>query len=447
MDLLDKIKKAGVTGAGGAGFPTHVKLNCKVGSLIVNAAECEPLLRTDKYYLNTRAEEIVSAAATVAGQISAEEVYIAIKKINERETANIGRAIQKNGDGRIKIFPLGNYYPAGDEQMLVYDITGRAVPPSGIPLDVGVVVSNAATMANIYDAMRGIPVTHKILTVAGAVRRPQVLRVPIGISFKECLDACGGAEPRRFLAINGGPMMGRVLSEEELSGELVTKTTSGIIVVPLGYNFISRLRGVPLRAVLNRAKSACIQCSFCTDQCPRRLIGHGLRPHMIMRQMAARNFSAPLEKNKILEEALLCCECGICETFSCPMNLSPRQVNIYIKQALAGTRYQREGQTQGASPLREYRKIAPAKIMARMGLSELYGNGAEGFMELDADYVKIPLKQHIGAPAIPEVSVGDRVSAGELVASGKAAVSAGVHASISGRVTEIDDAISIAKEK
>lgn len=324
MDLLEKIKAAGVVGAGGAGFPTHVKLDCRVEYLIVNAAECEPLLQTDKFIMNRYADRLIIATGAVMEHVGAREAFVAIKAVNWKETAAIGRAIAERNDPRIKIYSLDNYYPAGDEQMVVFDVTGRIVPPSGIPLEIGVAVTNVATMLNIYDAMDGTPVTDKILTVTGYVRQPKVLRVPIGISFEQCLASCGGAEPERYKIINGGPMMGAIHEGGDSGRLAVTKTTSGLVVVPDSNNFTARQKNTPLNRILARAKSACIQCSFCTDLCPRQLVGHKLRPHVVMGQMAAMDFNSPIKENPVLLEALICCECGICETLACPMGLSPR---------------------------------------------------------------------------------------------------------------------------
>lgn len=443
MALLDDIKNAGVVGAGGAGFLTHVKLDCCVEFLLVNAAECEPLLQTDKFIIKTYADKIAEAARAVAEHISAKKIYIAIKSVNEENIAHMQAAVSMIRDDKISVFGLDNYYPAGDEQMLVYDITGRVVPPSGIPLEVGAVVSNTATMLGIHDAIHGIPVTHKFLTVTGKVAQPKVLRVPIGISFRECIEACGGTCLEHFNVIDGGPMMGKISDARCAENMAVTKTTSGIIVIPSANNLAARLANTPIQKVLNRAKSACIQCSFCTDLCPRYLIGHKLRPHMIMRQMAAMDFSAPIEKNTILEEALICCECGICETFACPMNLSPRQINKHIKKILGGSLYNRPDEIRGASELRKYRKIAPLKIMSRMGLSCLYGNAAALYEELETRVVRIPLKQHIGAPAIPVISIGDKVTPGQLIASGEGKISANIHASIAGTVINIGETVVI----
>jgi len=445
MSLLEQIKKAGIVGAGGAGFPTHVKLDCKVDYLLINAAECEPLLDTDKYIMRNYADDVISAVKAVAKHVSAKESYIAVKGTNKTEIAALEQALAGNNEG-VSLFLLDNYYPAGDEQMVVYDITGRIVPPGGIPLNVGVVVSNIATMLHISEAMRDQPVTHKYLTVTGYVRRPMVLKVPVGTLFSDCIDTCGGALLERYKVINGGPMMGKVSSEDRIGELAVTKTTSGIILLPDNGNSIARQHDIPLERQLSRAKSACIQCHFCTDLCPRQLIGHRLRPHMIMRHMAAMDFSKPLEPNDILKEALICCECGLCETYACPMNLSPRRINQYIKSNLTGQKHENDKTPPEPSIYREYRKVAPKRIISRMGLGELYGKKTEAFKEIDVDYVKLPLKQHIGAPADPTVESGDYANCGQLIAKmGQGKIGADIHASISGVVEEIGDEIVIRK--
>jgi Na+-translocating ferredoxin:NAD+ oxidoreductase RnfC subunit len=445
MSLLDKVFAAGLVGEGGAGFPTHIKLNCKVEYLLLNAAECEPLLHTDKYILRNFAGEILEALKETAALVEAGKVFIAVKAVNTEEIASLEKAIAEK-KSNVRIFRLDNYYPAGDEQMLVYDITGRVVPPGQIPLKVGAVVSNAATMLGIYDALSDKPLTHKFLTVAGRVNKPAVLRVPIGVSFAECIAACGGATLSGFNIIAGGPMMGRVYRGGEAENLPVTKITSGILALPVEGNFIARTDTVSVRQILSRAKSACIQCSFCTDLCPRRLIGHTLYPGKVMRKMAMLDFDKPLEADDILRQALICCECGVCETFACPMGLSPRQVNKYVKSRLKGEKFEQK-EPLTPSSMRAYRKISPKKIMARMGLLDEYSNWSENYIELVPKQVRIPCSQHIGAPAVPVVSAGDTVKCGQLIAKAvEGKPGANVHASIPGRVVSADSVIVIEGE-
>ena len=325
MELLQKILDAGVVGAGGAGFPTHVKLDTKVDCLLINAIECEPLLYTDKYIMNNFATDVVDGVDLAANHLGATQVYIGIKRTNEKEISSIQKAIDER-NSKAKIFPVDNYYPSGDEHMLVYEITGKTVPQGGIPLDVGIVVSNVGTMRDIFKASKDEAVTHKFLTVTGEVANPTVIFVPIGTSFEECIQACGGPTISNYKVISGGPMMASIYEKEEESNLFVTKTTSGIILIKEDKNFNATLKETHLGHVLNRAKAACIRCRLCTDLCPRHLIGHRLHPHRIMRSMAASNFKKEyvIENQEVLKEALICCECSICETYACPMELLPR---------------------------------------------------------------------------------------------------------------------------
>ncbi len=439
MELLEKIFNAGVVGAGGAGFPTHIKLNCSVEYLIINAAECEPLLFTDKYIINNFSKEVVKASWEIGKIVKAEKIYIAVKKVYEKEVECLEKAIKNTGLD-VKLFLLDNYYPAGDEQMIVKDVTGRTVKAGNIPLSVGCVVSNVATVLNVFEAQDGKPVTYKFVTVTGDVATPKVLKVPLGITFNECIEASGGSTVSNYQVISGGPMMGKVHDSKNINSLVVTKTTSGIIVLGDENNFIARLKNTSLKQTLNRAKSACIQCQFCTDLCPRKLSGHNINPHKVMRQMAS---NPEYTNSEILKEALICCECGVCETFACPMGLSPRQVNIHVKTMLAGEKFQDDAQYK-TETFREYRKVPPAKIMARMGLSKYYSNKVKEFQEISTKTVKIPLKQHIGAPSEPVVKVGDYVTAGQIIAKGNFdKVSANIHSSISGEVVNINDKIEI----
>jgi Na+-translocating ferredoxin:NAD+ oxidoreductase RnfC subunit len=166
-----------------------------------------------------------------------------------------------------------------------------------------------------------------------------------------------------------------------------------------------------------------------------------------MRRMASMDFGAPALDDPALGEALICCECGVCETFACPMGLSPRQVNKYVKKSLAGAPRAKPEAPSAPDGMRRYRKIAPGKIMARMGLYALYGKKAERFAELSPGCVRLPVKQHIGAPARPVVRAGDEVEIGRLVAEADGRVSANVHASIAGVVTEVGSVIAIEKSR
>ena len=443
MELLEQIKQAGIVGCGGAGFPTHAKLNCKVETLIVNGAECEPLLRTDRWLMCHRARQLVEAAALCGGAVEAQRVYIALK---ENYHAAI-RALQEAIVGlhsRVELFLLKNFYPAGDEQMLVLEVTGRTVPPAGIPLDVGVVVSNVATMCAVYDASHGEGFTQKYLTVTGEVAQPVILRVPLGISFEACIQAAGGTALSDYRILSGGPMMGKLFTRQEAQDQVVTKTTSGLVVLPADIPLV-RQRETDLRVILRRAKTACIQCSHCTELCPRHLAGHPLQPHKIMRKLAYAEGISGLLEDFDIRQAQICSECGVCEVYACPMGLQPRQVNVYVKGQLAqaGLRYARTGDSWHAMEAREWRRAPSRRMAARLGVGKYYDYEIDRLVELEADRVRLPLKQHIGAPSVPMVAPGDRVQKGQLIAQCPQGLGAGLCASIDGVVKSVDGAITI----
>ena len=407
MSLKDKVRDAGVAGCGGAGFPTAVKLGGTYEYLIVNGVECEPLLRTDRYIMRTFADRVVSAVSAVQKELAIPNAVIALKHNYTEEIESLEKAIKAAG-ASIKIHQLESFYPAGDEQTLVYEVTGRI----------------------------------------GDVAKPAVLRVPVGTSFAKCLELAGGTLNDKFVLVSGGPAMGRIIKQENLDKEFVTKTTSGILVLPAdgyhaGYQDMNPLH------MLSRARSACIQCSFCTQLCPRALLGHPLHPHKIMRRMAvSADINSVLDDPEI-QAAQLCCECGVCEIYACPMGLQPRRINGLIKREMAAQKlkYNAGDIELAANAERENRKAPSKKLAGRMGLASYYDADIKNFIEYQADQVSIPLKMAVGAPCVPCVRKGDKVKAGDVIAKvPENALGAQIHASIEGRIESIDDKITIVKE-
>ncbi len=442
MDLLQKIYEAGVVGAGGAGFPTHVKLNTKVEYFIINAAECEPLLNTDKYLISIKSEEMIKGMEKIGESLEAKHLVIAIKEKYTKEIKILKDRISQL-DSKVKLFYLKNFYPAGDEQVTVYEVTGRSIPEAGIPLDVGVVVSNVATVINVYNAIDDKPVIERYLTVVGEVNNPRILKVPIGISIKECIEEAGGACLSEHAIIIGGPMMGTIIDDNE-AAKMNIKKTDGSLIVLAKDHYIVRRKRKPLQTIINETRTACIQCRYCTDLCPRYLLGHQLRPHRIM-----RNVGMAKQDEKIMKEALLCSECGICELYACPMGLSPRLVNIFVKKDLAqkGIRAEKGDLGIESREMIEYRKIPTRRLMARLDISKYSDQKIGELNEVKAKIVSIPLSQHIGRSAKAIVAIGDKVSKGQMIAKvEKDEMGANVHSSLSGKVVEIHDKIVIEME-
>lgn len=445
MNLLEQVKSAGVVGLGGAGFPAHVKLAAKgVDTFIVNGAECEPLLRTDRFLMRNKAAEIIEAVAAVREQLGAQRAVIALKGSYAEEIAALEAAIQA-ANVPVELFHLKGFYPAGDEQVQVCEVTGRVVPPGGIPLDVGCVVSNAATMYAVWHAMAGRPLTQKYLTVTGAVESPAVIKAPIGTSFAECLALAGGPSQGGCIVVSGGPMMGAPMTMEEAMASHVTKTTSGYLVLPSSARLWQKHMTSP-RFTVRQAQTACVQCTFCTQLCPRWLLGHPIEPHQIMRRMGgAQHWQEQLD-DPVLRQAQYCCECGVCELVACPMELRPRAVNAMIKRELAGQGI-RTAKGQGTDQCRAYRDeraVPTAKAAARAGAGAWYHTEPVKFAQAAPKRVQIHLNSHIGAPAIPSVAQGARVEIGQCIAQSPAdKLGTSYHATIAGVVEEAEDCVVI----
>jgi Na+-translocating ferredoxin:NAD+ oxidoreductase RnfC subunit len=439
QQIAEKVRAAGVVGAGGAGFPTHVKLNASVERVLGNGASCEPLLMSDPYLMEYETEHILRGLQLAMQATGSGRGTLCLKGKHAKALDAVKKLAGTGAFRDIDVFELGDYYPAGDEQLLVYDVMKRIVPEGGIPLQVGAVVSNVESLLNIARAVdSGEPVTERCLTVAGEVARPLVLKAPIGMSVGEVIQAAGGATISDFKVLVGGPMMGEVVSDPATP---VTKTTSGVIVLPSDHSVIVGKVTDPAR-IRHLTKVVCCQCSRCTDLCPRHLLGHSLEPHRIMRQLGSRTEMS----RGIKEDALICSECGVCEKYACPMMISPREVNAQIKRELLDKGVKRSGKQEDYRPsaFREVRKIPTRRLTERLRISRYDGHPEFLTGQVRLTQAMIPLRQHLGVAAVPVVKAGDRVNRGDLIGEiPDNALGARVHASIGGVVDSVDGAVLI----
>jgi Na+-translocating ferredoxin:NAD+ oxidoreductase RnfC subunit len=440
--FLAEVKAAGIVGEGGAGFPAHVKYAAEADTVIANGCECEPLLHTDQHHMLHHADRIVFALGHLKEATGAKRAVIALKRKYTEATEILRAAI---GSRSIEVALLDNFYPAGDEQVLVREVTGRSVPPLGLPLQVGTVVANVGTLVSVSQAIEGMPLTDKILTVTGEVNNPGLVRAPIGTPISACLQAAGGPRVGDPVYVVGGPMMGRVIDDPAaFTKEVVTKTSGGLIVLPRGhYLHVNATQRVEHLRV--RAAAACIQCRMCSDLCPRQLIGHPFETHRVMRAFGSGVELA--EGNGKL--ALMCCDCGICEHYSCPMGLSPRRINQAVKTALREKKIAYDGSREVAearTAWRQYRRVPVPRLAARIGIAAYLDLPMADLGAIAPPEVRIPLRQHIGAPARATVAQGDEIRRGDLLGEmPHDALGARVHASIDGVVQSIGDAVAIGR--
>ncbi len=424
MMNVEQVKEKGIVGAGGAGFPTHVKLQSRPEIVILNAAECEPLLHKDEQILLKFTRQVIDGFLSILKVTGAKKGIIGIKEKHRDVIEALEREIQPP----ISIVKIGDFYPAGDEVTLVYLTTGRVIQPGKLPISEGCLVQNVETVFNIASEN---PVVDKFFTVAGAVSEPATVRVPIGASYADIL-AYFKIEAPQYIIRSGGLMMGDVIQDPNTP---ITKTTGGVIILPADH-YCAQVyeRYSEPSQTIRIAKASCDQCSFCTDLCPRYLLGHPVRP-----ETAMRNIMFSREDMKLVHNGnSFCCECNLCTFYSCPEGLDPRGATIIEKKIALNSGNQWEGRQVKPHPLFDFRKVPTKKLMQRLDVLKFKDEAPLADLQIQPKRVRLLLKQHIGAPAIPVVNVGDTVKKFDLVAEGKENISAHIHASIDGKITHID---------
>ncbi len=297
QEITDAIAAAGIVGLGGAAFPTHVKYTPNdekpIDTVLINGCECEPFLTPDYRVMLEAPRAVVAGSLLVARAAGAPTIIIGIENNKPQAIEALRKAAAGTG---IQIAVLKTKYPQGSEKQLITAVLKRETPMGGLPLDIGVAVSNVGTAAAIARAvLRGKPLTHRVVSVTGAgIRQPKNLLVPIGISYRELIDYCGGLKPDAARIVSGGPMMGFAFANLDAP---ITKGTSGVTVLTEA-------------DVRKAGETACIRCGRCVDACPM-----GLVPTKIA--LASRAKDVDLTQRYHI---MGCFECGCC-TFTCPASI------------------------------------------------------------------------------------------------------------------------------
>lgn len=430
MNLAEQVRAAGVVGAGGGGFPTHVKLAAQAETVIANGAECEPLLHKDAVIMEEQAEALVRGLQLAVAATGAKEGVIGIKAKKKRAVEAVSSACRGS---QVRVQLLGDYYPAGDEYDLVYNVTGKLIPPGGIPLAVGVVVNNVETFVNIAAAAEGKPVTHKTLTIAGAVKSPVTLRVPVGTTFRDCVAAAGGLTTPDPVLCLGGLMMGQTTDDLDTP---VTKTATGVVILPRHHHVIER-KLKPNLVQAKIGKSACDQCRYCTEYCPRFLLGYAVEPHQVMRSLA---FTATGAAQFNLWAAL-CCSCGLCTLYSCPEELYPKEACDDAKAEMRRAQVKWTGpMNPKPHPMGDGRRVPIKTLTKKLHVQDYDLPAPLASGTIAPRRLVLPLKQSAGAACQPKVRTGERVAAGQVIGEPPPkALGAILHAPLASAVREVND--------
>jgi len=437
LDIISAVKSAGIVGAGGAGFPTHIKISASADTVLANGAECEPLLYSDQFIMEENAEEVLEGLKLVMEATGAKRGILCIKA-KFKEAVKKFETLLEGLEENISLLKLGNFYPSGDEHILVYEATGRIVPEGGIPLAVGVIVQNVGTLSNIAKSVSGKVVTDRVVTVGGEIKDAGVYKFPLGTSIADVIEKCGGSTLGEYAVLLNGPMMGRLINPDD---EVITKTSGGVILLPKEHEYVLRMSRT-LKADIHLTRGACEQCRYCTDLCPRYLQGHSLEPHKIMRVITEEREP----ESATVTASFLCCECGLCDMFACPIALSPRVFFKNFKGKLAKRKITNphSNKPSEVNDYKNYRRVPKDKLTRRLGLSQYEVKPSFNDEPVKIQTVNIPLKMHLGSPAKAVVKAGEKVSRGDLIGEidGKN-LGANIHASISGTVGLVNGSVRI----
>lgn len=431
-ELKSILQSCGIVGAGGAGFPSYAKLAEGAEFLVINCAECEPLIYTDFMLMREKMDKIVGGAQIIMENTGIKHSYISIKEHRGHMLGYTDGQVLGKGVS-VKLLP--NVYPMGDEINLIYETTGRVVKPGCLPITSGIIVFNGETVYNVWRAYNmHRPVVSDWFTIGGDIPKRYVVKTPIGTRLKDVFDQLGVTfNPDTHVIINGGPSMGKI---DDLNTIVVNRTSKSFLILPKTARAVKN-KQVHIDDMLRRAASACCGCTRCTEMCPRHTLGYPIEPHKMIR-VATGN--AAVDHPELVTTASLCCSCGICAEVCC-QEISPKDVILNLKGILAKNklRFTPGNEEYHVSADRPNRMIASHRWEDILNVHKYDVVPEFVFEKLKVKRVEVPMGTHIGAKAIPAVKIGDMVEEAQRIADAAPGLSIPQFASISGKVTYVDE--------
>lgn len=403
--------------AGGTPWPLEARVAAARGRarvVVIDATDGDPAVASARRGAAAYATELRAGVDAVRAAVGAERAVVAFARGGARPPG-------------VEAVSVDDVARCGEPADLALDAAGARVAPGADPLTAGVLVIDAAAAIALG---AGTPVVERTMTVAGAVARPGVGRVPVGTTVDDLVAAAGGATcGPAWVALGDGPLAGRPLDRDDV----ITKATRAIFVGAAGSDLVRRAR-LRLGDAVRRSLSACERCAMCADVCPPRLLGGRLRPDELMRAL-----STPVVAREELAAALECTSCGLCDV-ACPSGLSPRALIAATSRALADRGVAPPAHGGPVHEARATRRLSLSLVARRLGLGDAPPELPWEHWAVVPARVVLPLKQSLGVAARPRVQVGDRVTRGSLLADvPDGVVGTQVHASITGRVAEIAD--------
>ena len=401
-----------------------------IHTVILNCAQYEPLVHTSKLLLEKYTREIIRTFAKIGENFKSENIIVGASKADKDTIELLEDVVSDYPSVLLKIYD--GAYPAGDEYVLTYELTGQVISANSSPIEEGIAVFNVESVYNMYlELEKGIPKTHKWVSVLGEVEKPVTLRVPLGTKAGDVVKEAGNITCENPVYLIGGPMSGKPGSKLTR----IDNTTDAIIILPEDHQVIYSKK-TNSSTELKRAISSCCNCMRCTELCPRNLLGHPVDPQGFIRAASYKDMG---NVDKFLN-TMFCSSCGLCEMYSCIQGLSPKLLMTEYKKGL-----KENGITEHHAPLnevnddRKYRKISIKRLTSRLALTRYDKLTLLKEMNWPDTNVKISLIENKECPAKAIVCLNDLVTEGQIIAIFEDADKFPLYATISGIVTEVTE--------
>ena len=399
-----------------------------IHTIILNCAQYEPIIHTSKLLLEKYAREIIRTFVKIGETFKIENIIVGAGRADIDIIEILEDIVSDFPSVQLKVYD--GAYPAGDEYVLTYELTGQIVAADSSPIEEGIAVFNVESVYNMYKELDSdVHESHKWVCVTGEVEKPVTLRVPIGTKAVDVVKQAGNITCDNPVYLIGGPMSGTLGSKHTR----IDKTTDAIIILPEDHQVIYTKK-TNSSIELKRAGSSCCNCMRCTELCPRNLLGHPVDPHGFIRAASYKDMG---NLDKFLN-TMFCSSCGLCEMYSCIQGLSPRLLLTEYKKGLKENGIITVKATQNdVEEDRKYRKISIKRLTSRLALSRYDKLAPLKEIKWPDINVRISLTEDNDETAKPVVKTNDLVTEGQIIAVYDDENKFPLYSGIDGIVTEV----------
>ena len=401
-----------------------------IHTIILNCAQFEPLIHTQKLLLNEYGREIIRTFARIGDNFKSENIIIAAGKADEDTIELLEDIVSDHKSVSLKIFD--GAYPAKDEYVLTYELTGQNISADSSPFEEGILIFDVESVYNMYlELEKGLHMTHKWVSLLGEVECPVTIRVPIGTKAGDVIKYAGKITCDNPVYLIGGPVSGKPGTKYTR----IDNTTDAIIILPEDHQVICKKK-TNSSIELKRAFSSCCNCMRCTELCPMNLLGHPVDPHGFIVAASIENMD---NTDKFLN-TMFCSSCGLCEMYSCVQGISLKHIlTDYKKGLLENGITIHHTDSNAVNDDRKYRKISLKRLTSHLALSRYDKLTSLKEISWSDNNVKISLIENKDCPAKAIVKLNDLVTEGQMVATFDNDNKFPIYSGISGVVTEVTE--------